>query len=153
MYLRRVLVLLVLCLSLAPACRMGKPPLPDGRVLSGSDWIPGRSKTALVTGGKPVVIENLGDQELRIGSGADAIVLAPGASHVTDGADIEVHNPSGQRMPVRFLAPDDVTPDGSAEPLDVQMLDEGGTRSIRVPHGGGSTRSPAQAGRVIQEPR
>ncbi len=53
--------LLVLATLLFVAACQSDPLLPDGRVLTGSDWIPGRSKTSFITGGEPVVIENIED--------------------------------------------------------------------------------------------
>lgn len=146
---RRFLTLLSVLLFVT-ACTSDPPPLPDRRYLTGSDWISGGSKSSFVTGGEPIVIENLGQHELRIGSGPDAVFLAPGASHETDGSQTEIYNPAEDRARVLFHVPD------TAEPsVDIEVLVKNGsqTHRIRATHRAEARRIPVGTKRVSDDQR
>ena len=146
----RRLLTAISVLLFATACRSDPPPLPDRRFLTGSDWITGGSKSSFVTGGEPVVIENLGQHELRIGSGPDAVLLAPGATHETDGTETEIFNPAEGRARVLFYVPDTA---GSSAGVEVLVKHGSEARRIRATHRGGATRVPVGTKRVSDDLR
>ncbi len=149
MHPRRFLTALSVLLFIS-ACTSDPPPLPDRRYLKGSDWISGGSKSSFLSGGEPVVIENLGQHELRIGSGPNAVFLAPGATHVTDGSQTEIYNPAEDRARVLFHLPD------AAEPsVGVEVLVKHGseTHRIRATHRGDATRVPVGTQSVSDDQR
>lgn len=137
-------------LLIVGACRSDPPPLPDRRFLTGSDWITGGSRSSFVTGGEPVVIENLGQHELRIGSGPNAVLLAPGATHETDGSQTEIYNPAEDRARVLFHVPDT-----AGSPVGIEVLVKHGseTHRLRATHRGEATRVPVETQRVSDDHR
>ena len=82
-----------------------QPAIPGrGGMVRGSTWIPSGTRASFPAGDGPVEILNTGTSDLHIGTGPDAVVLAPGESHLTDGSATEIFNPSGERVWVEFRA-------------------------------------------------
>lgn len=144
----RTLLAALILLLFVNACRSDPPPLPDRRYLTGSDWISGGSRTSYVTGGEAVVIENLGEYDLRIGSGPDAQLLAPGETYQTDGTETEIFNPAEGGTRVLFHAPDTV---GSPASVEVLVKHGSEARRIHATHKGGAVRVPVGTQRVIDD--
>ena len=147
MHPRRILTALSVLLFVT-ACQSDPPPLPDRRYLTGSDWITGGSKSSYVTGGEAVVIENLGEHDLRIGSGPDARILAPGATYRTDGTETQIFNPAQNETRVKFHAPDAAQ---SSIGVEVLVQDGSEARRIQATHRGQAARVPVGTKRVIDD--
>ena len=122
MRLQSALPALLLVCPLA-GCLDTDPPIPDRRILSGSDWIPGRSRTSLVTEGQPIEVHNAGPGLLVIGEGPGAISLAPGAVHRTNGEDLELHNPGEEEARVHMAHWDEGMPREKGVPVVVRRGD------------------------------
>jgi len=81
-------------------------------MVRGSTWIPSGTRASFAPGDGPVEIVNTGTSDLHIGTGPDAILLAPGESHIMDGSATEIFNPGGERVWVEFRA---VPPTGAQQ--------------------------------------
>jgi hypothetical protein len=135
MHLRRLLFALPLLLP-SVACTTDPPTVPKRSFIrGGSDWITKGTRVSFQTGGAPVVIENAGSHDLRIGSGPDAILLPPGATYETDGAEIEVFNPGDNRSRVVFRPPAGAPPGATIEVIQKR---DGQTQRIRATHVSGT---------------
>ena len=123
---RQALALIgLLCVS----CLNTEPDLPDRRLLTGSTWIPGRSRTSLSSGGQPLEIHNTGEGTLLLEHDGQLIQLEPGDIHSTLGSDVLLRNDLQGEGQVRLIHPGGLP---GQSPAAIQLLRNGEVQRVQA---------------------